>query len=43
MRLTGCTRGGDLNQAALDFTAARLLDEHAWPADRQPGLFPLPA
>jgi DNA modification methylase len=31
---------GDVNPAALRFTAARLLDEHAWPADRQPALFP---
>lgn len=35
--------GADLNPAALAFTAARLLDEHAWPAARQPGLFPFPA
>ena len=31
--------GGDLNPAALRFTAARLLAEHAWAADRQPTLF----
>jgi len=30
--------GGDINPAALRFTAARLLDEHAWPADKQPSL-----
>ena len=33
--------GGDVNPAALRFTAARLLTEHAWPADQQPALFPL--
>jgi hypothetical protein len=32
--------GGDLNPAALRFTAARLLAEYAWPADQQPALFP---
>ena len=35
--------GADLNPAALAYTAARLLDEHAWPAAAQPGLFPFPA
>ena len=30
--------GGDLNPHAIRFTAARLLSEHAWPADRQPSL-----
>jgi hypothetical protein len=30
--------GGDINPAALRFTAARLLDEHAWPAGNQPSL-----
>jgi hypothetical protein len=34
--------GGDLNPAALAYTAARLLDEHAWPEEREPGLFPRP-
>ncbi|MGH2950099.1 MAG: DNA methyltransferase, partial [Solirubrobacteraceae bacterium] len=34
-----CT-GGDLNPLALALAAARLLDEHAWPAERQPTLFP---
>ena len=29
---------GDLNPHAIRFTAARLLSEHAWPADRQPSL-----
>jgi DNA modification methylase len=33
--------GGDVNPHAARFTAARLLAEHAWPADRQPGLFPV--
>jgi DNA modification methylase len=32
--------GGDLNPHAIRFTAARLLSEHAWPADRQPSLLP---
>jgi len=32
--------GGDVNPAAIRFSAARLLAEEAWPADRQPGLFP---
>ncbi len=31
--------GGDLNPAAIRFAAARLLDEHLWPAWRQPALF----
>jgi len=31
--------GGDLNPAAVRFAAARLLDEHLWPAWRQPALF----
>lgn len=31
--------GGDVNQAAVRFAAARLLAEHAWPADEQPRLF----
>ena len=30
--------GGDVNPHAIRFTAARLLAEHAWPADRQPSL-----
>ena len=30
--------GADLNPHGIRFTAARLLDEHAWPADRQPSL-----
>ena len=30
--------GGDVNPHALRFTAARLLAEHAWPAERQPSL-----
>ena len=29
----------DLNPQAVRFTAARLLAEHAWPEDHQPGLF----
>ncbi len=33
--------GGDVNPDSLCFTAARLLDEHAWPADLQPALFPV--
>ena len=33
--------GGDVNPHAVRFTAARLLAEHAWPADRQPSLFPV--
>ena len=32
--------GGDVNPGAIRFAAARLLDEHAWPDDRQPALFP---
>ena len=32
--------GGDVNPAAVMFSAARLLAEHAWVDDRQPGLFP---
>jgi DNA modification methylase len=31
--------GGDVNSAAIRFAAARLLDEHLWPAWRQPALF----
>lgn len=31
--------GGDLNPAAARFAAARLLEEHLWPAWRQPTLF----
>lgn len=31
--------GGDVNPGALRYTAARLLDEHAWPSERQPSLF----
>jgi len=31
--------GGDLNPAAIRFAAARMLDEHLWPAWRQPALF----
>ena len=30
--------GGDVNPHAVRFTAARLLAEHAWPAERQPTL-----
>jgi len=30
--------GGDVNPYAIRFTAARLLVEHAWPAERQPSL-----
>jgi hypothetical protein len=30
--------GGDVNPHAVRFTAARLLSEHAWPAERQPSL-----
>jgi DNA modification methylase len=33
--------GGDVNPHAIRFTAARLLAEYAWPADRQPSLFPV--
>jgi DNA modification methylase len=32
--------GADVNPGSLRFTSARLLDEHAWPADVQPALFP---
>jgi site-specific DNA-methyltransferase (adenine-specific) len=35
--------GGDINPHALRFTAARLLDEHIWPEQRQPALFELAA
>jgi site-specific DNA-methyltransferase (adenine-specific) len=31
--------GGDVNPSALRFTAARMLDEHLWPAETQPALF----
>jgi DNA modification methylase len=31
----------DVNPGAIRFTAARLLVEHAWPADTQPALFPV--
>jgi DNA modification methylase len=31
--------GGDLNAAGVRFAAARMLDEHLWPAWRQPALF----
>jgi hypothetical protein len=31
--------GADLHPAAVRFAAARLLDEHLWPAWRQPALF----
>lgn len=31
--------GADVNPAAIRFAAARLLDEHLWPAWRQPALF----
>lgn len=34
-RFVGC----DLNPAAIHFAAARLLDEHVWPAWRRPQLF----
>lgn len=30
--------GGDVSPHAIRFTAARLLSEHAWPAERQPSL-----
>jgi DNA modification methylase len=32
--------GGDLNPAAIRFAGARLLDEHAWPGEQAPALFP---
>jgi DNA modification methylase len=32
--------GGDINQGAINFTAARLLAEHVWPAEARPTLFP---
>lgn len=35
--------GGDVNLEAVRFAGARLLAEHAWPAERHPGLFPTPA
>lgn len=35
--------GGDVNPEAVRFTAARLLSEYAWPAERQPPLFQLAA
>lgn len=35
--------GGDINPQALRFTAARLLSEHAWPAEQHPTLFELAA
>ena len=35
--------GGDINPKAVQYTAARLLAEHAWPAERQPPLFTLAA
>ena len=35
--------GGDLNPLAVRFTAARLLAENVWPAQRQPGLLDRPA
>jgi DNA methylase len=35
--------GGDLNPAAVRFSAARLLDEHIWPRHREPALFDLQA
>ena len=35
--------GGDVNPGAIQFTAARLLDEHAWPGEQAPALFPRPA
>jgi hypothetical protein len=34
--------GGDLNPLAVRFTAARLLVENAWPAQRQPTLIDQP-
>lgn len=34
--------GGDVNPEAIRLTAARLLDEHAWPDDLQPALFGRP-
>jgi hypothetical protein len=37
--LDRCFTGGDLNPGALRFTAARLLEEHIRPAERQPALF----
>jgi len=32
--------GGDVNYKTVRFAAARLLDEHAWPAGKAPALFP---
>ena len=32
--------GGDVNPHAIRFSAARLLSEHAWPAERQLSLLP---
>jgi DNA modification methylase len=37
-RYTGC----DVNPEAIRFAAARLLDEHAWPAEKAPTLFDYP-
>jgi DNA modification methylase len=34
--------GGDINPHAVRFAAARLLAEHAWLDDAQPGLYPSP-
>jgi hypothetical protein len=31
--------GADLNPKAVQYTAVRLLAEHAWPAELQPPLF----
>ncbi|MDO8185817.1 DNA methyltransferase [Conexibacter sp. JD483] len=39
LRLDRRFLGGDLNPEALRFTAARLLDEVLWPAERAPRLF----
>src|ERR1039458_6260354 len=39
LRLGRRCLAGDLNPEAVRFTAASLLDEHLWPAERQPALF----
>lgn len=38
-RLGRAFTGGDVNRHAVRFAAAGLLDEHAWPDERQPNLF----
>jgi hypothetical protein len=43
LRLGRRCLAGDLNPEAVRFTAASLLDEHLWPAERQPALFDLDA